>query len=61
MEEGYIDVSTTWDAYSHAKEAIRVIIAIAKKEDPKCGPDGCLAKRPATVKEMPSLWSGDYK
>ncbi len=65
MEDGYIDVSTTWDAYSQAKEAVRVIIAIAKKEDPKCGADGCLAKgrvvTPATVKDMPNLWSRDYK
>jgi ribose transport system substrate-binding protein len=64
MEDGYIDVSTTWDAYSQAKEAVRVIIAIAKKEDPKCGPDGCLAKgrvvTPATVKTIPNLWSRDY-
>jgi ribose transport system substrate-binding protein len=65
MEDGYIDVATTWDAYSQAKEAVRVIIAIAKKEDPKCGPDGCLAKgrvvTPATVKSIPNLWSRDYK
>ena len=64
MEEGYIDVSTTWDAYSQAKEAVRVIIAIAKHEDPGCGPDGCLAKgrvvTPATVKTLPNLWSRDY-
>jgi ribose transport system substrate-binding protein len=64
MEEGYIDVSTTWDAYSQAKEAVRVIIAIAKHEDPGCGPDGCLAKgrvvTPATVKTIPNLWSRDY-
>ena len=44
MQDGYIDVATTWDAYLQAKEAVRVIIAIAEKQDPKCGPDGCLAK-----------------
>ena len=64
MEEDYIDVSTTWDAYLQAKEAVRVIIAIAKHEDPGCGPDGCLAKgrvvTPATVKTIPNLWSRDY-
>ncbi|WP_413989035.1 sugar ABC transporter substrate-binding protein [Labrys okinawensis] len=65
MEDGYIDVSTTWDAYLQAKEAVRVIIAIAKKEDPKCGPDGCLAKgrvvTPATIKDTQNLWSRDFK
>jgi ribose transport system substrate-binding protein len=65
MEDGYIDVSTTWDAYSQAKEAVRVIIAIENKQDPKCGPDGCLAKgrvvTPATIKDTPNLWSRDFK
>ena len=65
MEDGYIDVSTTWDAYLQAKEAVRVIIAIKKGEDPKCGPDGCLAKgrtiTPATIKDTPNLWSRDFK
>jgi ribose transport system substrate-binding protein len=65
MEEGYIDVSTTWDAYLQAKEAVRVIIALKKGEDPKCGPDGCLAKgrtiTPATIKDTPNLWSRDFQ
>ncbi|MBY2919729.1 sugar ABC transporter substrate-binding protein [Rhizobium leguminosarum] len=65
MEHGYIDVSTTWDAYLQAKEAVRVIIALKKGEDPKCGPDGCLAKgrtiTPATIKETENLWSRDFK
>jgi len=65
MEDGYIDVSTTWDAYLQAKEAVRVIIALKKDEDPKCGPDGCLAKgrtiTPATIKETENLWSRDFK
>jgi hypothetical protein len=47
-----------------AKEAVRVIIAIAKQQDPGCGPDGCLAKgrvvTPATVKTLANLWSRDY-
>ena len=43
MEQGYIDISDTWDAYRQAKEAIRVAVAITKDEDPKCGADGCLA------------------
>ena len=65
MEDGYIDVSTTWDAYLQAKEAVRVIIALKKGEDPKCGPDGCLAKgrtiTPATIKDTPNLWSRDFQ
>lgn len=65
MEDGYIDVSTTWDAYLQAKEAVRVVIALKKGEDPKCGPDGCLAKgrtiTPATIKDTPNLWSRDFK
>jgi ribose transport system substrate-binding protein len=65
MEGGYIDVSTTWDAYAQAREAVRVIIAIKQKEDPKCSPDGCLAKgqvvTPATINSTPNLWSRDFK
>ncbi|WP_152513755.1 sugar ABC transporter substrate-binding protein [Sinorhizobium meliloti] len=61
MEGGYIDVGTTFDAYEHAKEAIRVAIALIKKEDPKCGPDGCLAAgrvaTPANIDSLPNLWS----
>jgi ribose transport system substrate-binding protein len=65
MEEGYIDVATTWDAYSQAREAVRVIIALKKGEDPKCGPEGCLAKgqlvTPATIATTTNLWSRDFK
>jgi ABC-type sugar transport system substrate-binding protein len=64
MEDGYIDVSTTWDAYMHAKEAVRVIIALHKGEDPNCGEDGCLAKgrvvTPATIASTENLWSRDF-
>jgi ribose transport system substrate-binding protein len=65
MENGYIDVSVTWDAQSHAKEAVRVLLAIAQGKDPGCGPDGCLAKgsvaTPATVKSMTDYWARKYK
>ena len=64
MEDGYIDVSHL-GCLSQAKEAVRVIIALKKGEDPKCGPDGCLAKgrtiTPATIKDTPNLWSRDFK
>ena len=65
MENGYIDVSVTWDAEAHAKEAVRVLLAIAQGKDPGCGPDGCLAKgsvaTPATVKSMTGYWARKYK
>lgn len=65
MEDGYIDVSTTWDAYLQAKEAVRVIIALKKGEDPGCGADGCLAKgrvvTPATINQTENLWSRDFQ
>ena len=65
MENGYIDVSVTWDAQSHAKEAVRVMFAILQGKDPQCGPDGCLAKgslaTPATIKGMTDYWARKYK
>jgi ABC-type sugar transport system substrate-binding protein len=65
MENGYIDVSVTWDAEAHAKEAVRVLLAIAQGKDPGCGPDGCLAKgsvaTPVTVKSMTGYWARKYK
>jgi ribose transport system substrate-binding protein len=65
MENGYIDDSVTWDAQSHAKEAVRVMFAILQGKDPACGPDGCLAKgslaTPATIKGMTDYWARKYK
>lgn len=65
MENGYIDVSVTWDAQAHAKEAVRVLLDLAQGKDPGCGPDGCLAKgsvaTPATVKSMTGYWARKYK
>lgn len=61
MEGGYIDVGTTFDAYEHAKEAIRVAITLIKGEDPKCAPEGCLAAgrvaTPANIATLENLWS----
>jgi ABC-type sugar transport system substrate-binding protein len=65
MENGYIDVSVTWDAQSHAKEAVRVMFDILQGKDPQCGPNGCLAKgslaTPATIKGMTDYWARKYK
>jgi ABC-type sugar transport system substrate-binding protein len=64
MEGGYIDVVTTYDAYEHAKEAVRVLIALLQGEDPGCGEDGCLvAGRTATqenVATLENLWSREF-
>lgn len=64
MEEGYIDVTTTYDAYEHAREAVRVVIALAQGEDPGCGEDGCLVAgrvaTPETVGALESLWSREF-
>jgi ribose transport system substrate-binding protein len=64
MESGYIDVSVTWDAEAHAKEAVRVLMLIAQGKDPQCPPEGCLAKgslaTPANVKAMTGYWARNY-
>ena len=64
MEGGFIDVTTTYDAFGHAQEAVRVIIAIMQDEDPGCGEGGCLvAGRVATpdnVASLDNLWSREF-
>lgn len=64
MEQGYIDVAVTWDAEAHANEAVRVMMAILKGEDPGCGETGCLAKgslaTPENVGEMQDYWARNY-
>jgi ABC-type sugar transport system substrate-binding protein len=64
MEAGYVTVGTTYDAYAHAVEAIRVIIAIAKGEDPACGENGCLAAGRVVTQEnvltLENFWARDY-
>ncbi len=61
MQNGYVDVGTTYDAFAHASEAIRVAIKIVKGEEPDCGPDGCLAKGRLATQEnidtLENLWS----
>ena len=65
MEQGYIDVATTYDAFKHAEELVRVAIALHRGEDPGCGEDGCLARgrvvTPATIATIENLWSKTYK
>ena len=55
MQEGYIDVGTTYDAFYHAKEAIRVIILIAEKKPLDAGrtaasPRGGWRHRPTSAR-----------
>lgn len=65
MEGGFIDVSTSYDAFAHAQELVRVAIAIKKGEDPGCADDGCLAKGRVVTQDtlgtIENLWSKSYK
>ena len=64
MKAGYIDVGTTWDAFSHSKELVKALAAISKGQDPGCPETGCLAKgrlaTPSTVDSLENVWSRDY-
>lgn len=63
MEQGYIDVGTTYDAFEHAKEAIRVVRALLNDEDPNCGDRGCIKPgrvvTPQNIAQTDNLWSRD--
>jgi len=63
MLKGYIDVATTYDAYFHAVELVKVLTRIAKGE--KLGGQKFLVPgriaTPDNVKDMPNLWARDYK
>lgn len=65
MEGGYIDVATTYDAFSHSQEVVRVVAALLNGEDSGCGADGCLVAgrvaTPANIMTMENLWSRDYQ
>jgi len=61
MQDGYVDVGTSYDAYAHAKEAIRQAVLIAKGEKPDCPDGNCLVKGRLVTQEnvntIPNLWS----
>lgn len=65
MEEGYIDVGTTYDAFEQAQEAIRVAVALLDGKDPGCGDRGCLMAgrvvTPQNIAATDNLWSRDEK
>lgn len=61
--KGYIDVATTYDAYFHAVEAVKVLGKIAAGEDLK-GQRFLVAGRVATpdnVEKLPHMWARDYR
>jgi ABC-type sugar transport system substrate-binding protein len=64
MEAGYVDVTTTYDAFEHAKEAARVLIAVATGADPECSEAGCLVPgrvaTPENVASLENLWSREF-
>lgn len=64
MENGYLDISTTWDAYLHAKALVEVLIAIGNGSDLNYGDDGYLVPGrlvlPETLAGMENVWSRDY-
>jgi ABC-type sugar transport system substrate-binding protein len=64
MEQGYVDVTTTYDAFAHAQEAVRVMVAILNGEDPGCSEKGCLVAgrvaTPENVASLDNLWSRDF-
>jgi ribose transport system substrate-binding protein len=64
MEKGYIDISTTWDAYLHAKALVDVLIKIGKGSTTGFPKDGVLVPGrlvyPSTLAKMENVWSRDY-
>ncbi|WP_247221689.1 sugar ABC transporter substrate-binding protein [Shinella oryzae] len=61
IQSKYIDLGTTYDAYAHSKEAIRVAIRVAKGEGVDCPDNICLAKGRLATQEnigtLENLWS----
>lgn len=61
MQEGYVDLGTTYDAFAHAQEAIRVAIRVLKGEEVDCPDAICLAKGRLATQEniatLENLWS----
>jgi ABC-type sugar transport system substrate-binding protein len=63
MEEGIIDVATTYDAYFHAVEFVNAMLRVAAGEE--LGVKKVLVPgRVATLenfKELPNMWALDYR
>jgi ABC-type sugar transport system substrate-binding protein len=64
MEKGYIDVSTTWDAYLHAKALVDVLVKIGTGVNPDPNKQGVLVPGrlvyPSTLASIQNIWSRDY-
>jgi len=63
MQGGYIDVATSYDAYFHAVELVKVLGMIAAGQDPG-GKDFLVPGRvatPATLKGMEHMFAAEYK
>jgi len=64
MENGYIDISTTWDAYLHAKALVDVLVGVGTGADLDYGEEGYLVPGrlvlPETLAGMENVWSRDY-
>jgi len=61
MEQKYLDVGTVYDAFAHAKEAIRVAVLVLSGKPVDCPDAICLAKGRVATQEniatMENLWS----
>jgi ABC-type sugar transport system substrate-binding protein len=64
MEKGYIDVSTTWDAYLHAKALVEVLTKIGTGQKLAYSKSGFLVPGrlvyPNTLASTENVWSRDY-
>ena len=64
MENGYIDISTTWDAYLHAKALVEVLNLVGIGAPLSYGEEGFLVPgrvvSPDTLAGMENIWSRDY-
>lgn len=61
MEQGYLDVGTTYDAFEQAQEAIRVAIVLMQGGDPECSDRGCLKSgrvvTPKNIGQIENHWA----
>ncbi|MCY6383035.1 sugar ABC transporter substrate-binding protein [Hoeflea prorocentri] len=61
MEQGYLDVGTTYDAFEQAQEAIRVAIVLMNGGDPECSDRGCLKSgrvvTPENIGQIENHWA----
>ncbi|MGQ9623694.1 MAG: sugar ABC transporter substrate-binding protein [Candidatus Caldatribacteriaceae bacterium] len=64
LKKGYIDVATTYDAYFHAVEAVKVITSILLGEKIPQGQKFLVGGRVATpdnVEKLENMWAREYR